>query len=168
MRVFPEPLCFLNGCVAAVGNFDGVHAGHKALLAVAKTEAEHLDVPLVVLTFEPHPRAVLFPQVVLHRLTDAAEKECRLKQVGVDEMAVVPFTLEVAAWSAETFVTDILGSWMNAKVVVVGENFRYGHKAAGDTASLAAEGRFRTVVVPLVADAGGIISSRRLREGLTS
>ena len=168
MLMYPAPTLLTNGCVVAVGNFDGVHAGHKALLAVAKIEAERWELPLVVLTFEPHPRAVLFPQVPLHRLTGVLEKENRLKAEGVAEMVVVPFALEVAGWSPDMFVKDVIVEWLGAKVVVVGENFRYGHKAAGDVASLAADRRFATVVVPLLTDAGGIISSRRLREGLTS
>ncbi|MCP5405514.1 MAG: adenylyltransferase/cytidyltransferase family protein [Pseudomonadaceae bacterium] len=151
------------GAVVAIGNFDGVHAGHKHLLAQARAKAEALGLPLVVLTFEPHPRSVLFPDVPLHRLSTADEKLALLKAAGADAVAVVPFDLTVATWTPDDFVQRVLVDWLRARAVVVGANFRYGHKAAGDTASLAADGRFEVVVVDLLEDDGGVISSRRLR-----
>lgn len=169
MVTYPTPVSFgLQGCVAALGNFDGVHTGHRALLAQARDVAATMALPLVVLTFEPHPRSVLFPHVPLLRLTDAAEKERRLRAEHVDTVAVLPFDTDVAAWSPEHFVEHILVGWLQAKAVVVGSNFRYGAKAAGDTTRLQAESHFITHVVPLLKDDQGIISSRRLRAGVTS
>ncbi|MFZ2587930.1 MAG: hypothetical protein WAZ18_07435, partial [Alphaproteobacteria bacterium] len=149
--------------VVAIGNFDGVHAGHRSLLGVAKAQAVECNLPLVALTFEPHPRSVLFPHIPLHRLTDAPTKARLLKEAGADAVAAVAFTLNVASWSPERFVTDVLVTWLKAKVVVVGDDFAYGHKAAGNTLALQRDGRFAVMVLPLLSDAGGVISSRRLR-----
>jgi riboflavin kinase / FMN adenylyltransferase len=164
---FPDKLDLPLGAVVAVGNFDGVHAGHRELLRVAKEKAEALGLPLAVLTFEPHPRTVLFPEKPLRRLSELPEKVMLLEDVGVDVVAVMPFTLELAGWSPERFAGEALRDWLKAKVVVVGENFRYGKKASGDVASLraygAGEGGFEVVAVPLVMDAGGVVSSSRLR-----
>jgi riboflavin kinase/FMN adenylyltransferase len=160
--LFPQPTPF-SACVAAIGNFDGVHAGHREVLRVAGEKAAVLGVPLVALTFEPHPRSVIFPDIRLKRLTDLPEKARLLAEAGAEGVAVMEFDRAVAAMGAAQFVEEVLVSWLGVKAVVVGENFRYGHKAAGDVASLGADGRFEVVAVPLVSDAGGVISSRRLR-----
>lgn len=159
---FPDSLPF-EACVVAIGNFDGVHAGHREVLRVAGGEASRLGVPVVALTFEPHPRAVLVPEVPLKRLTALDDKARLLGEAGAGAVAVVRFGLEVAAWHPEAFVDKVLLAWLGAKAVVVGENFRYGSKAAGDVASLCADGRFKVVAVPLVTDEGGVVSSRRFR-----
>lgn len=160
--IYPGALPLAGGCVAAVGNFDGVHAGHRHLLATAKTEAGKLGLPLVVLTFEPHPRDVLRPDVPVKRLSSLSEKVELLGKAGVDGVAVLGFTPEVAGWSPQKFMDDVLMGWLEAKVVCVGENFKFGHKAAGDVAVLGAAG-LNVKVVPLLADAQGVVSSTRLR-----
>lgn len=160
---FPNKLPFL-ACVVAIGNFDGVHAGHREVLRVAGQKAADLGLPVAVLTFEPHPRSVLFPHVPLKRLTDLPEKARLLAENGAAAVTVMGFDMDLAGWSPQRFVDEALIGWLGAKAVVVGENFRYGHKAAGDVARLAADGRFEVVAVPLVSDAGGVVSSRRLRE----
>ncbi len=160
---YPEALPVAGGCVAAVGNFDGVHEGHRHLLALAKAEATFRDLPLVVLTFEPHPRSVLRPEVPLKRLTTLEDKVKLLGQAGVDGVAVMPFTPELAGWSPERFMDEVLVGWLGAKGVCVGENFRFGARAAGDVATLKAQDHFTTLAVPLLTDEAGVVSSSRLR-----
>lgn len=160
---YPEALPLPDGCVVAIGNFDGVHAGHRHLLAVAKADAQALGLPLVVLTFEPHPRSVLRPDVPLKRLTTLDEKTALLGEAGVDGVAVLGFSPEVAGWAPEAFMDDILVGWLGARGVCVGENFRFGKKAAGDVALLRAETRFTTRGVALLTDDDGVVSSSRLR-----
>lgn len=161
---YRNPLPLLGGgCVATIGNFDGVHDGHRSLLTIAKAEAAARKLPLVVLTFEPHPRSVLFPHQTLKRLTELDVKVSLLGKEGADGVAVVPFTLDVAGWTAQQFVDDVLVDWLGAEVVCVGENFRFGHKAAGDVALLKAQTRFTTTAVPLHKDEAGVVSSSRLR-----
>lgn len=159
---FPDSLPF-RASVVAIGNFDGVHAGHRKVLLLAAQKAELMRLPLVALTFEPHPRAVLFPETPLKRLTGLGEKAKLLREAGAGEVAVVRFDKEIAGWAPGDFVQKVLLDWLGARAVVVGENFRYGHKAAGDVATLVADGRFEVVPVPLVTDEGGVISSHRLR-----
>jgi riboflavin kinase/FMN adenylyltransferase len=162
---FPQPLDLPDGCVAAIGNFDGVHAGHRSLLALARAEAGARGLPLAALTFEPHPRSVLMPEAPLKRLTELPDKARLLAEAGADVVAVLPFDATVAGWLATRFMDDILADWLHAKAVAVGENFRFGYKAQGDQLTLRADGRFGVVVAPLLADAGGVVSSRRLRGG---
>lgn len=149
--------------MAAIGNFDGVHAGHREVLRVAGEKAEALAVPAVALTFEPHPRSVLFPDVPLKRLTGPEDKARLLAEAGADGVAVMAFDMDLAGWSPERFVDEALVGWLNVQAVVVGANFRYGRKAAGGVENLKADTRFETLVVPLVEDEGGVVSSRRLR-----
>ncbi len=147
----------------AIGNFDGVHEGHRHLLALARAEAQWRHLPLVVLTFEPHPRSVLRPDVPLKRLTTLDEKVQRLTFADVDGVAVVDFNLDVAGWSPQRFMDDVLVGWLGARGVCVGENFRFGHKASGDVATLKTHGGFAVLAVPLLADDEGVVSSSRLR-----
>ena len=151
--------------MAAIGNFDGVHAGHRSLLALAKAEAMARGLPLVVLTFEPHPRSVLRPEVPLKRLSTFEEKVDLLADVGVHGVAVLPFTPEVAGWTPERFMSEILVGWLGVQVVCAGENFRFGEKARGDVALLAMDTRFTTRAAPLLTDMAGVVSSSRLRDG---
>jgi riboflavin kinase / FMN adenylyltransferase len=151
-------------CVVAIGNFDGVHAGHRELLGMARNVADQKGLPLVVLTFEPHPRAVLFPDRPLKRLTTLEEKAALLGEEGVEALVVLAFDKEVAGWSPALFIETVLVKGLQAAVVVVGENFRFGHKAAGDIETLFDEERFDVLVAGLVEDEGGVVSSSRLRE----
>lgn len=160
---YPQTVPLKGGCVVAIGNFDGVHEGHRHLLALARAEAQWRHLPLVVLTFEPHPRSVLRPEVPLKRLTTLEEKVERLACAGVDGVAVLGFTPEVAGWSPQRFMEDVLVGWLGARGVCVGENFRFGAKAAGDVATLKAQMHFTTLAVPLLTDEAGVVSSSRLR-----
>ncbi len=159
---FPEDLPVAGGCVVAIGNFDGVHAGHRHLLGLAKADAAYRSLPLVVLTFEPHPRSVLRPEVVLKRLSTPEQKVALLHAAGVDGVAVLPFDLSVAAMTPERFIQEVLVDWLGAVGVCVGENFRFGNKALGNTETLRAAG-LDVVAVSLHEDEFGVVSSSRLR-----
>lgn len=131
--------------VATIGNFDGVHLGHRAVLDHAREVAG--SGPLAVVTFDPHPLRVLRPDAAPLVLTPAPRKAGLLRAAGVDEVVVVPFTREVAAWSPQRFVDEVLVGRLRARAVVVGENFRFGRDAAGDVAQLRALGEERDLVV---------------------
>jgi riboflavin kinase/FMN adenylyltransferase len=161
---FPAPLPSASGCVAALGNFDGVHQGHRHLLNIAKAEATDRNLPLVALTFAPHPRTVLRPDQPFHQLQTLPEKTAALAAAGVHGVAILPFTLARAAQSPTEFMQEILVAWLHAQVVVVGENFHFGHRAQGTPALLQQNPSFLTHVVPLLGDAAGAFSSTRLRQ----
>jgi riboflavin kinase/FMN adenylyltransferase len=137
----------------AVGTFDGVHVGHRDVIAGADT----------VLTFEPHPVAVIAPARMPKLLTPLAVKADVIDSLGVAELVVVRFDAEFAALSAEQFITRVLVEGLGASVVSVGENFRFGAGAQGDAALLAADGRFLTRVVALREIEGEIVSSSQIR-----
>ncbi len=164
MLFYPSPLP-IGPRALAVGNFDGVHAGHRHLLAAARAQADLRGLPLWVLTFDPHPRQLLRPETPLKLLMNLNEKYAALRAQGVDEVAVLPFTAEVALWEPAVFIHDILDAWLQAQMVVVGDHFRFGHKAAGDVDFMRRHGTFETYVVPLLRDEYGVVSSTRLRAG---
>ena len=128
--------------VVTVGNFDGVHLGHQHVVARAREVAHELgDLPVVAVTFDPHPIAVLRPEHAPPTLTALDVRAELLAAAGVDDLLVVPFSREIAAWSPERFVTDILVGALHARAVVVGANFRFGARAAGDLSTLTELGR---------------------------
>ena len=137
----------------AVGEFDGVHLGHREVIASNDT----------VVTFEPHPLAVIRPEAAPKLLTSLDAKIERVEALGVDEMVVIPFDEGFAAQSPQEFIDDVLVRRLAATHVSVGENFRFGHKAAGDPGLLARDGRFETRVVKLVEVDGEIVSSSHIR-----
>jgi len=120
--------------VVVIGNFDGVHRGHLAVLAAARGLAG--AGPVVAVTFEPHPLAVLRPDHAPAVLTPLAEKLRLLRAAGADDVLVLVFDAALAAWAPTEFVQRVLVDRLRARVVVVGENFRFGHRAAGDVALL--------------------------------
>jgi riboflavin kinase / FMN adenylyltransferase len=137
----------------AVGTFDGVHLGHREVIDGADT----------VLTFDPHPSAVVSPNASPPLLTTLERKAELLEGIGVDELVVIPFDKEFASRSAEEFISGVLVGALGATHVSVGENFRFGHKAQGDTGMLAADARFETRVVPLLEIDGEVVSSSHIR-----
>ena len=133
--------------VVTIGNFDGVHRGHRAVLALAREVAG--SGPVAVVTFDPHPLRVLRPDAAPAVLTPPARRAELLRAAGVDDVRTVAFTPEVAGWSPQRFVEQVLTGGLAARAVVVGENFRFGARAAGDVALLRALGeRGDFVVVP--------------------
>jgi len=137
----------------AVGEFDGVHLGHREVIAGSDT----------VLTFEPHPLRVVRPEAAPKLLTSLEEKTELIAELGVEELVLIPFDDEFAHQSPQEFIDDVLVERLGAVTVAVGENFRFGHRAAGDPELLAADDRFQTRIVPLVEVAGEIVSSSRIR-----
>ncbi len=141
----------------AVGEFDGVHLGHREVIAGSDT----------VLTFEPHPLAVIRPEAAPRLLTSLKAKIELVAQLGVQELVVIPFDGRFASQSPSEFIDQVLVAKLCATHVSVGENFRFGHGAAGDTEMLAADARFATRVVELVEVDGEVVSSSHVR-GLVS
>jgi riboflavin kinase/FMN adenylyltransferase len=127
--------------VVTIGNFDGVHRGHQEVLAHAKARAAELGgLPVVALTFDPHPMAVLRPDRAPAMLSEPEERAGLLGEHGADAVLILPFDKHVASWSPEEFIERVLVGMLHAKAVVVGENFRFGHKAAGHVDTLVAAG----------------------------
>jgi riboflavin kinase/FMN adenylyltransferase len=137
----------------AVGEFDGVHLGHREVISGSDT----------VLTFEPHPLAVIRPEAAPRLLTSLEVKAELVAAMGVQELVVIPFDHAFAAQSPEAFIDDVLVGRLQATHVSVGENFRFGHRAGGDPAMLAADPRFETRVVEMVEVDGEIVSSSHIR-----
>jgi riboflavin kinase/FMN adenylyltransferase len=132
----------LGRTVVTIGNFDGVHLGHQHVVKQARVVAERLAMERVVaVTFDPHPIAVLRPDHAPPTLTRIDERAGLLHAAGVDDILVLPFTREVAGWSPERFVEEILVHALHAAAVVVGANFRFGSRASGDVATLQRLGR---------------------------
>jgi riboflavin kinase/FMN adenylyltransferase len=153
----------------AVGNFDGVHRGHQALVASAVAAAAASGGTAVVLTFDPHPARVIAPVAAPSALMTLGQKSATLVRLGVPVMAVLPFTPDVAGASPEDFAALVLHRALGADTVVVGTNFRFGRGRAGDVGTLRRVGEslgFRVVeVAPVVMD-GERVSSSRIRDAL--
>jgi riboflavin kinase/FMN adenylyltransferase len=151
--------------VVVIGNFDGVHRGHAALLRIAK--ASEPGAPLVAVTFWPHPMSVVRPDQVPPLLTTLERRKELLRNAGVDEVVVVQFTPEVASWSPAQFVDTVLRPLHPARVVV-GENFRFGFRAAGGVSTLAelGAGEFKVQPVSLLTDGTQPSSSTLIRHAV--
>ncbi len=146
----------LRRSVVTVGNFDGVHLGHRHVVSQARQVATRLGVSdVVAVTFDPHPIAVLRPEHAPPTLTDIPTRARLLAEAGVDDLLVVPFSRDIAAWSPERFVTEILVDGLRAAGVVVGANFRFGSRAAGDVATLTRLGEHHGFVTEGIALDGG-------------
>ena len=137
----------------AVGQFDGVHVGHREVIGGSDT----------VLTFEPHPLRVVRPEAAPRLLTSLDAKAELIASLGVEELVVIPFDETFAHQTPEVFIDHVLVERLQATRVSVGDNFRFGHRAAGGTALLRADPRFETRVVPLVEVDGEIVSSSHIR-----
>jgi len=137
----------------AVGEFDGVHLGHREVIGGADT----------VLTFEPHPLAVIRPEAAPKLLTRLDAKAELVDSLGVEELVIIPFDKRFASLDAAAFIDTVLVAKLDARHVSVGENFRFGHKATGDVDMLGSRPEFDTRVVPLVELEGEIISSSHIR-----
>jgi len=134
----------LGRTVVTIGNFDGVHLGHQHVVRRAREVADELGIrDVVAVTFDPHPIAVLRPEHAPPTLTSLETRARLLDEAGVDDVLVIEFSRELAGWSPERFVDEILVDALHARAVVVGANFRFGYRASGDVATLREEGEKR-------------------------
>lgn len=154
------------GAVVAIGNFDGVHKGHRSLLQKAKKAADHLKTPLAVLTFEPHPRRLFQPDEPPGRLTPPDVKAWRLAQEGVEVLYSLPFDWAFASQNAEDFIHNILKQGTGAAHVVVGADFRFGQLRKGAPGDIHAAGIPVTVIEDQKDQNDIVYSSSRARQAL--
>ncbi len=159
----------LRGAVVAIGNFDGVHRGHRAVIAAAIARAKAMGRPAAALTFEPHPRAYFNPGEPLFRLTDAAAKLRLLASTGLDGAIVLSFDAALARLTAAQFVARVLVERFRVSGAVIGFNFHFGMNRAGSPEFLTAQGEkygFAVEVVPRFEDNGRPVSSGPIRQAL--
>ena len=163
-------------CALTIGNFDGVHRGHQAMLALLRNEAQHRGLPATVLTFEPHPRdyfAALSgkPELAPSRIATLRDKLSELERCGVDQVVILPFDQALASLSPEAFIQQVLVDGLHARYVLVGDDFRFGAKRVGDYAMLDAAGEACgfDVARMLSYEVHGVrVSSSVVREALTA
>ena len=161
-------------CALTIGNFDGVHRGHQAMLALLRNEAQHRRLPATVLTFEPHPRdyfAALAgkPDLAPARIATLRDKLMELERCGVDQVVILPFDQALAALTPDAFIDQVIVNGLRARYVLVGDDFRFGARRAGDYATLDAAGNDRgfDVARMLSYEVHGLrVSSSAVREAL--
>ncbi len=169
MRILRDPFAIpqdARGASAAIGNFDGVHLGHQAVIGRARRPAA----PLAVLTFEPHPREWFAPDTPPFRLMNAQAKAHRLEMLGVDTLFELPFDARLASLTPEEFVDGVLVRDLGLSHAVVGADFRFGKGRAGTAETLATLGQatgLAVTVAPMVALEGGEVSSTAIRQALS-
>ena len=164
----PQAAAF-KGAVAAIGNFDGVHRGHRAVIDAAVSRAAVFGSPAIALTFEPHPRNVLRPSDPVFRLTDARSKLRLLATTGLDGALVLTFDKAFAALSAEEFVSRVLVGRLGIRGATIGFDFHFGHQRGGSPAFLSAQGErygFTVETAPPLEDEGRPVSSSSIRSAL--
>ncbi len=132
-------------CALTIGNFDGVHRGHQAMLALLRSEAQHRGLPSTVMTFEPHPKDYFSalagkPELAPHRIATLRDKLAELERCGIDQVVVLPFDQRLASLSPQAFIDDVIVGGLRARYVLVGDDFRFGAKRAGDYDMLDAAG----------------------------
>jgi riboflavin kinase/FMN adenylyltransferase len=161
----------LSGAVVAIGNFDGVHRGHRAVIATALDRARSLNRPAAALTFEPHPRRYFQPDALLFRLTDERSKLCLLAATGLDGAIVLRFDAALARLPAEDFITQILLQRLAVSGVVIGFDFHFGLNRQGSPDFLIAQGAkhgFAVDIVPRFEDEGRPVRSGPVRAALSA
>jgi riboflavin kinase/FMN adenylyltransferase len=163
-------------CALTIGNFDGVHRGHQAMLALLRNEAQHRGLPSTVLTFEPHPRDYFArlagkPELAPARIATLRDKLSELERCGVDQVVILPFDQKFASLTPAAFIDDVLVQGLNAKYVLVGDDFCFGAKRAGDYKLLDAAGNEKgfDVARMLSYEVHGLrVSSSVVRDSLTA
>ncbi len=154
------------GASVAIGNFDGVHLGHQAVIDLARRD----DAPLGVLTFEPHPREVFHPDAPPFRLMSAETRAHRLEKIGVERLYELPFTTAISELTDRDFADHILRDCLGVKHVVVGKDFRFGKGRTGTAETLAQYGKemgFEVTIAPMLRVASGEASSTAIRQALS-
>lgn len=158
------------GSAAAIGNFDGVHLGHQAVIDLARAAATAANAPLGVMTFEPHPRSYFSNDPNPFRLMNATAKANRLEKIGVEKLYEVPFNPALANLSPAEFAQTIIVDRLGLKHVIVGDDFCFGNRRSGTTADLqrfGAEMGFDVTVTPMLSIGVGEVSSTAIRTALT-
>lgn len=153
-----------------MGNFDGVHLGHQAVIGLARKKARD-SARLGVITFEPHPREFFAPDAAPFRLMNAEARNHRMEKLGVEQLYELPFNATLAAMSPRTFAEDVLANGLGISHVVVGRDFCFGKGRSGtaeDLAALGTELGFTTTIAELVGDTGAEISSTAIRAALSA
>jgi riboflavin kinase / FMN adenylyltransferase len=161
-------------CAMTIGNFDGVHRGHQAMIALLKSEAQHRGLPSCVLSFEPHPRDYFAafagkPELAPARIATLRDKLTELERCGVDQAIILPFNAKLSGLSPQAFIDEVLMQGLGAKYVLVGDDFRFGAKRAGDYATLDAQGALKGFDVARMQSyevRGLRVSSSAVREAL--
>ena len=156
------------GASAAIGNFDGVHLGHRSVIDLAREAGQ--GAPLGVMTFEPHPREFFAPDAPPFRLTSAATRAHRLAKIGVERLYELPFNATLSSLSPEVFAHDVIHEGLGLSHVVVGADFCFGKGRAGSADDLARFGRemgFGVTIAPLLKGAKEQVSSTAIRQALT-
>jgi riboflavin kinase/FMN adenylyltransferase len=157
------------GGVAAIGNFDGVHLGHQAVIDIARAEATRRGVPLGIMTFEPHPRNFFAPATPAFRLMNAEAKANRLDKLGVERLFEVPFNKALAELDARAFAQTVICDQLGLDHVVVGQDFCFGKGRSGNAETLKAFGAemgFGVTIAQMVALDAGEVSSTNIRAAL--
>ncbi|MCY4460076.1 MAG: bifunctional riboflavin kinase/FAD synthetase [Albidovulum sp.] len=155
--------------VAAIGNFDGLHLGHESVIRLAQEIARKEGRPSGIVTFEPHPREFFAPEAAPFRLMGSESRIARLRELDVDLLFEMTFNSALASLSAEDFADSVLRQKLHLAHVVVGSDFRYGHRRCGSVETLAASGRlcgFEVTVAPELSDRNGKCSSSAIRKAL--
>lgn len=160
----------LKGGAVAIGNFDGVHRGHQAVIETAKRAGAALPGPTVAMTFEPHPRSFFKPSEPVFRLTPQPVKARLLTALGLDGVIVLPFNAALASIEAEAFVDRVLIEALGARHIIAGFDFHFGRGRGGSPAFLEAQGKLKgfktTTIGPFMDESGAIVSSSLVREAL--
>lgn len=175
IRSLPAVACYLDqearGSVVTIGNFDGVHLGHRAMLSAARKYADELALPLLVLSFNPHPEAYFSPHTAPARLSSLGEKVVMLRKTGVDIACIVPFDRHLAVIEHLVFEERVLNQQLQARCVIVGDDFRYGAGRMGNSDSLSRAANkfgFELIQLDSVTELTQRISSTRIRQLLQS
>lgn len=158
------------GAAVAIGNFDGVHLGHQAVIDVTRDAAEKLGAPLGILTFEPHPREYFAPDAPPFRLMNADAKASRLDKLGITHLYQMNFNAALSALSAEQFARDVIADGFGLKHCVVGADFCFGKGREGNANALIEFGKqmgFGVTIADLLTEGGEVFSSTAIRNALT-
>jgi riboflavin kinase/FMN adenylyltransferase len=158
-------------CALTIGNFDGVHLGHRLILRRLNLLAAERGIKASVLTFDPHPTRVVAPERAPRLLTSPERRAELMSEEGIEQVLILPFTFGIARMSPEEFVRQLLVDRLGARAVLVGDNFRFGHRQAGNVETLrqlGAESGFETEIVPAVTCKRRIVSSSAIRSLIAS
>ncbi len=160
----------ISSCVATIGNFDGFHLGHQQLLSKLRENGRKLNLPTVVITFEPYPYEFFHRQLIIPRLMRFHEKWRLLEEYAIDYLVCLRFNAQLAQYSAEEFVQEILVKQLGIKILIIGDDFHFGAKRQGDVGLLQKLGKryqFQTIQIPPFLIEGHRVSSTRIRQALS-